>query len=130
MKYPNRLREVRENVLAITQIELGKRLGMTSQNYQRYEYGKVDIKASMIVKICKMAGCSADWLICNDRSSASEPNNLERDEIKVLREYRSLNDEGQEKAIDQLCLLNLKYKKETHQLEMAQVIPRQSLKGG
>jgi transcriptional regulator with XRE-family HTH domain len=122
MKYPNRLREVRENVLAITQIELSKNLGMTSQNYQRYEYGKVDIKASMIVKICKMAGCSADWLICNDSPAALVPDNPGKDETKVLREYRNLNDEGREKAMDQICLLSLKYKKETHQPEIAQVL--------
>jgi hypothetical protein len=85
---------------------------MTSQNYQRYEYGKVDMKASMILEICKMAGCSADWLICNDRSTIPTSNNLGKDETKVLGEYRNLNDEGQEKAMDQLYLLGLKYKKE------------------
>jgi transcriptional regulator with XRE-family HTH domain len=114
MKYPNRLRDVRENILAVTQSELSKSLGMTSQNYQRYEYGKVDMKASMILEICKMAGCSADWLICNDRSTILTSNNLGKGETKVLGEYRNLNDEGQEKAMDQLYLLGLKYKKEAH----------------
>ncbi|MDR1015668.1 MAG: helix-turn-helix domain-containing protein [Coriobacteriales bacterium] len=111
MKYPNRLRQVREDVLAVTQLELSKSLGMTPQNYQRYEYGKVDIKASMIVTVCKMAGCSADWLICNDRPVAPAPDDLGEDEVKVLGEYRNLSYEGQEKAKEQLCLLGLKYKK-------------------
>ena len=47
----------------MTQKEIGTLLGMEQSNYQRLEQGKLDIKISMLMNVCKKLDISADWLL-------------------------------------------------------------------
>lgn len=51
------------NLAGMTQQEAADGLGMSLQGYQYYEYGKRDLKASMIRKMCQVFGCSATYLL-------------------------------------------------------------------
>ena len=56
------------NLAGLTQQEAADGLDMTLQGYQYYEYGKRDIKASIIRRMCSLFGCSATFLLGLDDS--------------------------------------------------------------
>ena len=58
------------NLAGLTQQEAADGLDMTLQGYQYYEYGKRDIKASLIKRMCSLFGCSATFLLGLDDSPA------------------------------------------------------------
>lgn len=51
------------NLSGLTQQEVADKLGISLQGYQYYEYGKRDLKASMIRRMCRVFGCSAAFLL-------------------------------------------------------------------
>lgn len=63
MYYTQRLLELREYA-ELTQTEVAEALGMKQEQYQRYESGKNEIKASHIIKICKFYNVSPEYLLC------------------------------------------------------------------
>lgn len=63
MQYKNRLAELRGDQ---SQAEFAARLGMTQQNYWKYENGKQGLRSDLIVKICEEFGCTAEWLLALD----------------------------------------------------------------
>lgn len=63
MKYKNRLSELRGD---ISQEKFAKTIGLTQQNYWKYENGLQGMRSDLIERICKMFGCSAEWLLCLD----------------------------------------------------------------
>lgn len=63
MYYTQRLLELREYA-ELTQTEVAEVLGMKQEQYQRYESGKNEIKASHIIKICKFYNVSPEYLLC------------------------------------------------------------------
>lgn len=62
-----RVAEARNNA-GMTQQQAADGLEMTLQGYQYYEYGKRDIKASLIKRMCALFGCSATFLLGLDES--------------------------------------------------------------
>lgn len=46
-----------------TQKEMGEFLEMTSRNYQRIEYGEIDLQATVICTLADYFGVSADYLL-------------------------------------------------------------------
>ena len=96
MKYPNHLKEVREQK-NWTQTDMGDFLGMTMQNYQRYEYGKAELRSDMILKICAEFSCTSDYLICY---TPTVDLTLASDEAEVVCNYRLLNDISKAKLRD------------------------------
>jgi transcriptional regulator with XRE-family HTH domain len=102
-KYPNRLKAARKQA-SLTQQEVANRLGLTKQAYLMYEYGKRDMKVSMLAELAKIFGCSADWLVCfsttDDSESYSLPAATYTSESHLVANYRALNDEGQEHLVE------------------------------
>lgn len=92
--YKNRLKEARK-ILGYNQTEMGAFLGMTMQNYQKYEYGIRELKSDLIKKICRAAKCTSDWLICND---SAIPDTLDKSERELVDSFRSINADGKKKV--------------------------------
>lgn len=63
MEYPNRLSELRGKT---PQGEFASTIGLTQQNYWKYENGKQGLKSDLIERICKTYGVTAEWLLCFD----------------------------------------------------------------
>lgn len=57
-----RLKFLRKS-LGLTQTEFAKKLGMTMQGIQKWEYGTVEIKTSSIMLICSTFNVNPDWLL-------------------------------------------------------------------
>ena len=62
MYYTQRLNELRE-LAELTQEQVAKELGIKREQYRRYENGQNEIKASHIIKFCKLYKISADYLL-------------------------------------------------------------------
>ena len=62
MYYTQRLKEIRE-FHELTQEQVAKGIGMKQAQYQRYEAGKNEIKATHIIKLCKFYDLSADYIL-------------------------------------------------------------------
>ena len=63
MEHKNRLAELRGDM---SQKEFAESIGLTQQNYWKYENGKQGLKSDLIEKICRTHKCSAEWLLCLD----------------------------------------------------------------
>lgn len=63
MYYTQRLLELRE-YHELTQQQVAEGIGMKQEQYQRYESGKNEIKASHIIKICRFYNISPEYLLC------------------------------------------------------------------
>ena len=84
----------------LSQQVLATMLGVSTQQYHRYESDKVPMKSDTLVEACRILGCSADWLLEIDTSErVVEPVS---DEYKWLRNsfMHALNTEGQHKIIE------------------------------
>lgn len=62
MYYTQRLKDIRE-YHELTQKQVAEGIGMKQEQYQRYESGKNEIKASHIIKLCKFYDLSADYIL-------------------------------------------------------------------
>lgn len=97
MKFKNRLAELRGDM---SQEKFAQMIGLTQQNYWKYENGVQGLRSDLIEKICSTFGCSAEWLLCLDlkpmairgfsavpllgRIAAGEP--IQMDEVDDTRE--------------------------------------------
>ena len=99
MKYKNRLAELRGNM---SQSEFAKKLGLTQQNYWKYENGHQGLRSDLIEKICTEFNCSAEWLLCLDLKPINTINKdaktehktyefITDDEKEIIDLYRSLS---------------------------------------
>lgn len=70
MEHKNRLAELRGSM---SQKEFAEKIGLTQQNYWKYENGKQGLKSDLIEKICKTFGCTAEWLLCLDYKPSDLP---------------------------------------------------------
>lgn len=62
MEYTRRLEDLR-NDNDYTQAKVAELLGLNREQYRRYETGINEIKASFIIKVCKLYNVSADYLL-------------------------------------------------------------------
>lgn len=58
----NRLRDLREDA-DLTQVQVGKMLGLSSAAIGHYESEKRQLTPELIVKFCALYHCSADYLL-------------------------------------------------------------------
>ena len=64
---------IRRRLLDVSQQELGRALGLTFQQVQKYERGFNRVSASMLVKIARRLETSVSALVGEDEASASRP---------------------------------------------------------
>ncbi len=57
-----RIKELR-NSLGISQVEFGKRLGVTKQCISNWENGNIQPSIDMLIKICNLFSISSDYLL-------------------------------------------------------------------
>lgn len=98
MSIGSRMRERREE-LGITQPELAEMIGVTKGAISNYETGANSPKASMMFKIFKVLQCDANY-IYQDEIAEAESKMLPHEERTILKLFRKLNEEGQEKLTD------------------------------
>ena len=76
---------LRRTLLGISQEELGKAVGLTFQQVQKYEHGANRIGASRLWEISRALGCSVSYFyesISEDAAGAS-PRNLSRPDLEM-----------------------------------------------
>ena len=76
-----------------TQQDLAERLNTTRQSVARYESGDRNIEIPIILKLCEIFECSADYLL--GRSDLQDPQ-LTADEADLIQSYRKLSEAGRE----------------------------------
>ena len=74
MYYTQRMEDLRKDN-DMTQAEVAEGIGMKREQYRRYETGQNEIKASLIIKICKFYNVSADYLLEFTNTKSPLPKN-------------------------------------------------------
>lgn len=91
--------KTQREALNMTQEELGKLCGTTKQTIFKYETGVItNIPMDRLCVIAEKLRVSPCWILGWDEASAPEPQRLTSDEVSLLSDYRSMNDEGQRAA--------------------------------
>lgn len=62
MYYTERMKDLREDN-DWTQADVASYLNLQREQYRRYEAGLNEIKASFLIKLCKLYGVSADYIL-------------------------------------------------------------------
>lgn len=62
MQYTQRLEDLRKDK-DLTQEQVATLLGLKREQYRRYETGINEVKASFIIKACKLYNVSSDYLL-------------------------------------------------------------------
>ena len=62
MLYIDRIKQFRQQN-NITQAQIAETLGITQQQYFKYEKGVNELPVRYLIVICKAYGISADWLL-------------------------------------------------------------------
>jgi len=65
--------QLRRNLINVSQEQLGKSLGVSFQQIQKYERGANRISTSTLYKIAKSLGVSFDWFVQEYRDDALAP---------------------------------------------------------
>ena len=74
MYYTQRMEDLRKDN-DMTQAEVAEGIGMKREQYRRYETGQNEIKASLIIKVCKFYNVSADYLLGFTNTKSPLPKN-------------------------------------------------------
>lgn len=117
MSFGSRLRERRES-LHMKQSELGRLLGVTGSAIGNYENGISSPKADVLYRVFDVLGCDANYLFQDEMENAAASLHS-ADEVALMKMYRQLNDEGQEKMqeyADDLVSSGKYEKADPHQL--------------
>ena len=59
------------NSLGLTQQQVADKIGVTLQAYQNYEYGRRDIKGSVLARLSKALSCSVNYILGLDEKAAT-----------------------------------------------------------
>lgn len=78
----------------LTQQEAADALGVTLQGYQYYEYGKRDMKSSVVRKLCEVFGCSAAYLLGMDETPTAPAPTSDSTLARLVANYTSMTSEG------------------------------------
>lgn len=78
-----RLKLLRKS-LGLTQTEFAKKLGMTMQGIQKWEYGTVEIKTSSIMLICSTFNVNPDWLLNGTGEMFSDNANNKQEQSDII----------------------------------------------
>ena len=98
MSIGTRMKERREE-LGITQTQLAEMIGVTKGAVGNYETDANSPKASIMYKVFTALQCDANYLY-QDEMKEPESKMLPLEERSLLKLFRQLNDEGQEKLTD------------------------------
>ena len=95
----------RRKELGLTMKEVATAIGVKEATYLRYENGVVkNIPYDRIIAISEILKCNPEDLLRISKSTSlyNNKNNIELDstEQKLIDNYRSLNEEGQDKLLD------------------------------
>lgn len=112
--------KIKERRLAMgyTQEELAEKLGLQKSAIAKYENGRVEnIKRSVISNMANILECSPAYLMGWEENipghkpvSTAEPFEIKDEKCTTaMNLFRELNDEGQERAIDNMVLLKKVY---------------------
>ena len=83
-----------------TQQETADFLGVNYSTYSGYETGKRRPKPAQIQQLAGFFGVTADYLLETETAKgSSEPINLSKGEMKVIRAYRELHATGRAAAV-------------------------------
>ena len=95
MSIGSRIKERREE-LGITQVQLADMLGVSKGAIGNYETDSNSPKASIMYKVFEALKCDANYLYQDELTIYETPEK----ETRLLKSFRRLNDEGQDKTIE------------------------------
>lgn len=72
-KIGDRIRELRENVSRKSQKEIAKGVGIHRDVYARYERGERELPIEILIKLSKLYGVSADYILGIEESKTANP---------------------------------------------------------
>lgn len=108
MTIGNRIKQIRENTLRISQTELAEKIGVSKQTLYKYENDIItNIPSDKIEAIARLAGLSPSYLMGWDtpeQESAAETGTTlgkaarDPDQINLLKNYQALNVDGQKEV--------------------------------
>jgi transcriptional regulator with XRE-family HTH domain len=81
---PRRLREARIRA-GLTQVEVADAAGVSEDVYARYERAERLPSIDMFRRLCRVVGCSADWLLDEDASAPPPARQHDADPAQVRR---------------------------------------------
>ena len=67
-----RLKELRKSK-GLTQKDMADLMGMTDRNYQRFEYGKVNVTAKTLIFLADYFGVTTDYLLGREGQEETVP---------------------------------------------------------
>ncbi len=70
-KFGQRLKELRKSK-GLTQKEMANLMDMTDRNYQRFEYGKINVSATTLCFLADFFGVTTDYLLGRSELPAQE----------------------------------------------------------
>lgn len=91
--------------MGYTQKQLAEKCGMAEITIRQYELNKREPRQETIEKIATALGVDPFSLYSFEMASEALEKGINQKEIKLLDNYRQLNDNGQDKAIEQVELL-------------------------
>lgn len=78
-----------------TQEELGRQVNVKKAAISKYENGSVSPSIEMLSKLSKIFGVSTDYLLGTEQNNRSNVYHLTREQLHLLQNYESLNQDGQ-----------------------------------
>lgn len=76
MQYKNRIKHLRTEA-GFSQKKLANEIGISESALQNYEYGSRDLPGDVIVRLCELLNCTANYLLCvDDVRSPSVPHEI------------------------------------------------------
>lgn len=105
MTFSERLFELLE-LKGISQYKFAKELGVSTSRVSQWKSRKSNPPTNLLYQISQLLGVSMEYLLTGEESNAKS-----QEDTKVLTLFHSMNDEGKEKALEQLEFFASKYKK-------------------
>lgn len=96
----DRLKDARTKA-GLTQEDLGQRIGATKAQINRYEGGKTDPSADLLVRLAEELMVSVDWLLglVSNPGGHIQPPELTPHELRLLAAFRKHDVEGAMRAM-------------------------------
>ena len=111
MEIKDRIKAIRKKA-DMTQEDFANQLGVSIMTIRRYESGKQEPKPTTVKKMAEILGVTVKDILISDNEN-TELGTSNSNEDRLLVSFRSLNDNGQKKAIEYIDDLsdNPKYTK-------------------
>ena len=86
----------------IKDVEIVRELGLSNGVFTQWKNGKAKPGTDAVIKIAEYFNVSCDYLLTGKTATGEE---YSQDELNIIKNYRQLNDEGQEKVTEYIKLL-------------------------